>query len=201
MSTSPVTDAIAALVAPIVSDLKLDLYDLEFNGGLLRVTVDTPPGSGGGVTLDQLSLLTRLVGRDLDHHDPIPGHYTLEVTSPGLERPLRTPAHFHKAIGRTVSIRLHAVAAAERRIQGLLIAADGDTATIRLDDAAKTEQVVPLASIDRARTVFVWGGAEKPGKAAVAKKAGTGSKGAAGEKPPKGPSDEVDASIEEEATI
>jgi ribosome maturation factor RimP len=200
MSTSPVTDAIAALVAPIVSDLKLDLYDLEFNGGLLRITVDTPPGSGAGVTLDQLSLLTRLVGRDLDHHDPIPGHYTLEVSSPGLERPLRTPVHFQKAIGRTVSVRLHAVAAAERRIQGVLIAADDDTATIRLDDAAKTERVVPLASIDRARTVFVWGGAEKPGKTA-AKKAGKGAKGAAGEKPPKGPSDELDVSIEEEATI
>ena len=58
----------------------------------MRVTLDTPPGSDGGVDLDQLALATRLISRELDHQDPIPGKYTLEVTSPGVERTLRTPA-------------------------------------------------------------------------------------------------------------
>jgi len=198
MPVTNVTDAITALVAPIISDLKLDLYDLEFNSGLLKITVDTLPGSEGGITLDQLALVTRLVGRDLDHHDPIPGHYTLEVSSPGLERHLRTPRHFQRAIGRTVSVRLRAVETGERRVQGVLIAADEHTATIRLDDAALTERVVPLDTIDRARTVFTWGGVEKPGSK-KAKKADKGTKGAAAVKP-KGPSDELDRPIEEEAT-
>lgn len=202
--TNAVNDAILALVAPIVSDLKLDLYDLEFNGGILRITVDTPPGSPAGVTLDQLSLITRLIGRDFDHHDPIPGHYTLEVTSPGLERTLRTAAHFQREIGKTVAIRLRAVTSGERRLQGVLVAADDHTATIQLDDAALTQRVVPLHTIDRARTVFHWGGADKPGQ----KVAGAGSRKPGGRatsprsvaKPPPGPSDELDQPIEEEAT-
>ncbi len=219
MSSKTVTEAISALVAPIVSDLKLDLYDLEFNGGILKITVDTPPGSDGGVTLDQLALVTRLVGRDFDHHDPIAGHYTLEVSSPGLERTLRTAAHFGREIGKTVNIRLRANVDGARRVQGVLIASDETTATIRLDDAQLTERVIAIDMIDRAKTVFQWEKgekiAQKPGSPAkkatsaaakptpkrVAKNSPKRSKVAAGGvKPPPGPSDELDSPIEEEAT-
>ena len=98
------------------------------------------------------------------------GHYTLEVSSPGLERSLRTPAHFRRAIGKTVALRLRDIVTpegerSERRLQGVLVAADEMATTIRLDDAAKTERVVPYEKIDRAKTVFVWGPAPKPGKA------------------------------------
>jgi len=216
-----VTDKIHTLVAPIVADLKLDLYDLEFNGGILKVTVDTPPSSPGGVNLDQLALVTRLVGRDLDHHDPIPGHYTLEVSSPGLERTLRTSAHFRREIGKTVNIRLRAAAVdpgATRRIQGVLIAADDTTATVRVDDAALTERVIALDSIERAKTVFRWEKGEKltpstgtpkakvnkpnagePNAAGSPTRTNTKTSVAAGGvKPPPGPSDELDTPIEEE---
>jgi ribosome maturation factor RimP len=224
-ASNTVNDKILALVAPIVTDLKLDLYDLEFNGGILKVTIDTPPGSAGGVTLDQLALVTRLVGRDFDHHDPIPGHYTLEVSSPGLERTLRTPAHFQREMGKTVNIRLRANAAnlehgGSRRLQGVLVAADETTATIRLDDAALTERVIPIDSIDRAKTVFQWEKGEKltpsTGTPKSKAKASTGpskrvpknspkrtntksSVAAGGVKPPPGPSDELDLPIEEES--
>src|SRR4051794_3463323 len=161
MTIRSVTDAITALVAPIVSDLQLDLYDLEFNGGLLKITVDTRPGSESGITLDQLALVTRLVGRDFDHHDPIPGHYTLEVSSPGLERTLRTPLHFQREIGKTVNVRLRTNVDGTRRLQGVLIAADDTTATVRLDDAELTERVIPIDSIERAKTVFEWEKGEK----------------------------------------
>ena len=219
-SSNAVNDAILALVAPIVSDLKLDLYDLEFNGGILRITVDTPPGSAGGVTLDQLALVTRLVGRDFDHHDPIPGHYTLEVSSPGLERTLRTPAHFQREMGKTVNIRLRANVDGTRRLQGTLIAADATTATIRLEDAGLTERVIPIDSIDRAKTVFRWEKGEKltpsTGTPKSKSKASTGpskrapnsspkrtttksSVAAGGVKPPSGRSDELDLPTEEES--
>ena len=102
MSDQTTLDRVRTLVLPIVADLHLDLYDLEFRGGTLRVTIDTPPGSPGGVDLEQIALVTRLVSRDLDHHDPVPGHYTLEVTSPGLERTLRTPAHFQREVGNEI---------------------------------------------------------------------------------------------------
>lgn len=210
MTSAPVNDKIRALVAPMVADLQLDLYDLEFNGGILKVTVDTPPGSDGGVTLDKLALITRLLNREFEHNDPIPGNYTLEVSSPGLERNLRTAAHFQREIGKTVAIRLREVHEGVRRLQGTLITADAKTATVRLDDAALTEHVVPLELIDRARTVFAWSPAPKPGKAPAkkpasatsgsAKSAARSAKGAQS-KPAPGPSDELDFPIaHEEAT-
>ena len=124
MSANSTIDRVRELVDPIVADLKLDLYDLEFRGGTLRVTIDTPPNSPSGVDLEQIALVTRLVSRELDHHDPVPGHYTLEVTSPGLERTLRLPAHFQRELGKTVSVRLRDTGNADRRFQGVLQRAD-----------------------------------------------------------------------------
>jgi ribosome maturation factor RimP len=99
----------------------------------------------------------------------MPGSYTLEVTSPGLERTLRTARHFEREIGKTVALRLRDVAAGERRLQGTLVAANETEATIRLDDTLD-ERVVPYEQIDRAKTVFVWGPAPKPGKQPSGKK-------------------------------
>lgn len=162
---SPVLDRVRELVAPIASDLGLDVYDVEQRGGTIRVTLDTPPGSEGGVTLDTLALATRLVSRELDEHDPVPGRYTLEVTSPGVERSLRTPAHFQREVGKVVAIRLCDVGNDERRVTGVLVAADDHAATIRPEGAEETDQDrrVDYHQIDRARTVFVWPGAAKPG--------------------------------------
>jgi ribosome maturation factor RimP len=163
MTDSPVLQRVRELIEPIASDLGLDLYDLEQRGGTLRVTIDTPPGSEAGVDMDQIALATRLISREMDHHDPMPGRYTLEVTSPGVERTLRTPAHFQREIGKTINVRLADPDAGPRRFEGVLVAADDATATVRLDDADLTERVVALADIDRARTVFVWGPQPKPG--------------------------------------
>ncbi len=164
MSDSPVIQRVRDIVEPIASDLDLDLYDVEQRGGTMRVTLDTHPGSDAGVDLDKLALATRLISREMDHQDPIPGRYTLEVTSPGVERSLRTSAHFQREIGKTVNVRLADVGAERRRVEGVLIAADDTTATIRVDgDDDITEQTVEIAAIDRARTVFVWGPQPKPG--------------------------------------
>jgi ribosome maturation factor RimP len=181
MSDSSTLNKVERLITPVVSDLHLDLYDLEFRGGTLRVTIDRPAGVEGGLDMDVIALASRLIGRELDHEDPMGGHYTLEVTSPGLERTLRTPAHFQRSIGKIVALRLRDIVAAdgersERRLQGELISADDHAATIRLDDAALTERTVPYHKIDRARTVFTWGPAPKPGKAKSASGAVNGSR-------------------------
>ncbi len=158
-------ERVRGIVEPITSDLDLDLYDVERRSGTIRITIDTKPGSDGGVDLDTIALATRLISREMDHEDPIPGGYTLEVTSPGLERPLRTPAHFRREIGKDVTIRLagHAVAEGEqRRVDGKLVAADDTSATFLL--ASGEERTVEIASIDKARTIFEWGPKPKPGK-------------------------------------
>jgi ribosome maturation factor RimP len=161
--SGPVVDRVSAIITPIVSDLGLDLYDLEFAGGILRVTVDTQPGQPSGVSLDTIALITRLISREFDHNDPMPGRYTLEVTSPGLERSLRTPKHFQREIGKTVNIRLSAPVDGTRRVQGVIVAADDVRVTVRSEDAELTETVVEYSSIEKAKTVFQWGPAPKPG--------------------------------------
>jgi ribosome maturation factor RimP len=103
----------------------------------------------------------------LDELDPVPGKYTLEVSSPGLERTLRTPDHYRRAIGEKVRIKLRAELEGTRRIEGVLTDAGDDGVTV--DDRR-----VSYADIDRARTVFEWGPTPKPGKASPPKqKAGS----------------------------
>lgn len=166
MSDTTMLDRVARLIAPIVSDLHMDLYDLEFRGGTLRVTVDRAAGFEGVLDLEAISLASRLIGRELDHEDPMSGHYTLEVSSPGLERSLRTPAHFAKSVGQKVAVRLRDIDSAEgeaRRVQGVLAAADEQGITVQGDDGVAS--TIPYHKIDRARTMFEWGPAPKPGSA------------------------------------
>jgi len=164
MTDTPVIQRVREIVQSITSDLELDLYDLEQRGGTLRVTIDTPPGSESGLDMDKLALATRLISREMDHQDPIPGKYTLEVSTPGVERTLRLPYHFQREIGKTISVRLADVHAEHRRFEGELIAADDTTATIRIGDGDEAvDRIVEIASIDRARTVFVWGPQPKQG--------------------------------------
>ena len=180
MSASTEIDRVHALVAPIAADLQLDVYDIERRGATMRITLDTPPGSESGISLDSLSLATRLISRELDHEDPIAGHYTLEVTSPGLERQLRTAAHYQREVGKTISVRLRDPLADPRRIQAALTGADDRTVTLLLDDG--TERTVSISDVDKARTVFEWGPQPKPGKQSTGKHK-SGAKPTA-EKPP-----------------
>ena len=168
--TSPVVDRVTSLVTPIVTDLGLDLYDIEYTGGIVRIVVDTQPGGQAGVSLENIALITRLVSREFDHSDPIPGRYTLEVTSPGLERTLRLPRHFVREVGKTIAVRLSSALDGQRRIQGDLVSASEDTIVVRLTDNALTEVTIPLSIVERAKTVFQWGPTPKPGSTGAATK-------------------------------
>ena len=160
MSENQVSRRIEALITPVLADLGLEMYDLEYNGGIVKITVDTPPGSPGGIDVDQLSQCTRLISRELDHDDPVPGHYTLEVSSPGLERNLRLPRHFQRETGKSAAIRLQNVINGERRLSGVIEAAGADTFLLRL--ANGEERIIPYDQIDRAKTIFVWAAQAKP---------------------------------------
>jgi ribosome maturation factor RimP len=155
-------DTLRELAAPIVAALDAEIYDLEFTGGVFRVTVDR----AGGVDLETVAEATRQISRQLDLDDPIPGRFTLEVTSPGLERNLRTAEHWSKAVGEHVRVKMQSTHDGERRVDGTVVSADQDTAT--LDGADGTVQI-PLAAVERARTVFAWGPKPKPGKSGATK--------------------------------
>ncbi len=168
---SVVVERVHELIAPILADLGLDLYDLDHAGGVLRVVVDRP----GGVDMTAIADATRLISRELDHTDPIPGRYQLEVTSPGLERTLRTPAHFRGAVGAVIKVRTHGHVEGERRAEGTLSAADDDGITIiTVDSSEPGPRRLAYADIERARTVFLWESTPKPGKGG-AKKAAAGA--------------------------
>ncbi|MGP0030772.1 MAG: ribosome maturation factor RimP [Acidimicrobiales bacterium] len=148
-SISDVADALS----PLLEARGLDLVDVELRSGELAVFVDRD----GGVDLEALGEATRAVSAALDQIDPIPGRYTLTVSSPGLERRLRTPAHFARAVGETVTMRLGAGTDEVRRVGGTLESADESGCTLVGPDLPGGSLRVPYDQIERARTVFAWG--------------------------------------------
>lgn len=152
-------DRVRDLVVPLIAEQDLELYDLEMAGGVLRILVDR----AGGPDVGAITALTRAVSRALDEHDPIDGHYTLEVSTPGLERPLRTPAHYAGATGTKVKIKTNPGVEGERRADGVIAAADDEQLTLQLADG--TERTLRYDDIERARTVFEWGPATNERKA------------------------------------
>lgn len=144
------------------------LYDLEFVANDLRVTL---AANDGGPSVDELALLSRQIGNLLDEEDPIPGAYNLEVSSPGLDRKLRTPEHYAQAVGQRVTIKTHPHVEGARRIDGILTAADDEAITVEVSAERSSpgmphvpdgDRTVPYIDIERARIVFEWGPQPKP---------------------------------------
>lgn len=121
-------ERVRSVLAPLVTDHGFDLEDVTVSPAgrrkLLRVVVDRD----GGVDLDAVADLGRAASRLLDESDPLGGQpYVLEVTSPGVDRPLTEPRHWRRAVGRLVSLRL----GEGEDIEGRLLAADGETVTVQ----------------------------------------------------------------------
>lgn len=143
-------DKVGQLVAPLLERRDIRLYDVEQAGATLRVLVDRP----GGVDLDLLAEVTRELSSALDDVEPVPGRYTLEVSSPGLERPLRRPDHFSAAIGTKIRIKTGAEVEGDRRVEGVLVTADDDSVTVETEGGLRR---LSHDEISSARTVFDWG--------------------------------------------
>lgn len=148
-------DRVRDIVVPLVEAADLELYDLDLAGGVLQLLVDRP----GGADIGEVSRLARVISRALDEHDPIDGNYALEVSTPGLERPLRTPDHFSRSVGSSVKIKTKPGTDGERRFEGTITAAD--EASVTVQDADGEPHTVRYDDVERARTTFEWGGQPK----------------------------------------
>jgi ribosome maturation factor RimP len=143
-------DTLRELVEPTIVGMGLDLVAVEILGGqgasVVRLSVDAP----GGIGADDLGRVSGRVGLVLDAADPIPAAYTLEVSSPGIERPVQRRDDFLRFTGYRCRIRL-AGAAARRRYTGELRGVDGDEVLVEVDGVV---HALPLADIDAAHLVL-----------------------------------------------
>ena len=130
---SKITEVVGALVSPIVTELELELVDVEFvqEGAdwFLRVYVDTPEGD---IDIDQCALVSERLSEELDRTDPITQNYFLEVSSPGAERPLNKDEDFKNAIGQFIYIKTYAPVDGKKEFEGYLLEYGPDGAKVEI---------------------------------------------------------------------
>lgn len=133
-----------------VAALGYELLGIELNqsthGSILRVYID----KDGGIMVEDCVLVSRQLTGLLDVEDPIKGNYDLEVSSPGLDRPLFTIEQFNKVIGETIKLRLYEKYNNRKRFSGILKAVDDEEVVINCDNE---EYIVPFKLVERARLV------------------------------------------------
>lgn len=147
------------LIVPIIEDFRYELVDLELKregaAWMLRIFIDKP----GGITLDDCVAVSREVGAILEIEDPIKSAYRLEVSSPGLDRPLKKPADFERFSGRKVKVKCFSLLDPDERgharktFTGSLLGLVGDQVRIEQDDKRGGVVTIPLAEISTANLV------------------------------------------------
>ena len=150
------------LVSPAIADMGLECLGVEYSpshgNSLVRVYIDA---ADRAVTVDDCELVSRQVSALFDVNDPIVGRYTLEVSSPGLDRPLYTPEQFARFVGQEAKIELSLPLNGRRRFQGPILAVEGDTITVEQDGAAVN---IAHGNVHKAKLVAMFAEAPKPGK-------------------------------------
>lgn len=169
MNAKAITPKLFEIVEPVARDAGYELVDLGFvregAGWVVRVYIDHLPGSapeGSGVGLPDCEALSRELSAVLDVEDPIPCPYSLEVSSPGLDRPLRTPEHFRRFLGQTARVRMQHGLGGRKNFKGVLTSVSpasperedgGETLTIAVEGA---EYQLPIRDVAAARLVPDW---------------------------------------------
>ncbi|MET3557891.1 ribosome maturation factor RimP [Streptococcus rupicaprae] len=148
-----IIEAVEAVVAPAIQP-PYELVDIEYTkmGGdmVLSILVDRE----GGISLNETAEISELISPLLDtiQPDPFPAQYMLEVTSPGLERPLKTAEALQAAVGKYVNISLYKAIEKVKVFEGDLLAFDGETLRLSYKDKTRQKEVdIPYASVAKAR--------------------------------------------------
>ncbi|MCM3078932.1 ribosome maturation factor RimP [Brevibacillus invocatus] len=151
---SKVTDIVTELVTPIVSEMGLELVDIEYkkegSNWFLRVFIDNEVGN---IDIDDCALVSEKLSQKLDETDPIPTAYFLEVSSPGAERPLRNDKDFKKAVGKHVNITTKEPIEGASQFEGELLSFEDGKLTVK---EAKKTYIISQEQIDTARMAIVF---------------------------------------------
>lgn len=150
--SSEIVKTTEKLAEPILQEKGLDLVDVEYKkegkNWYLRVFID----KNGGVDIDECGIVSEQLGAKLDQADPINGMYFLEVSSPGVERPLKTKEDFEQHVGSNVYVKLYEPIGGDKSYEGTLLAFSEETATISYRIKTREKQVdVPYKKIAKAR--------------------------------------------------
>jgi ribosome maturation factor RimP len=182
---------IAALLSPTVASLGVELMGVEYlpspGGAVLRLYIDVPAGDvpageaptdesaePRAVTIEECEAVSREVSAQLDVEDPITGHYTLEVSSPGIDRPLFNAQQFARFAGESAKVTLKLPQDGRRRFQARIARVEGEVITFQLEGSGgvPVELIVRSDNIDKARLVPDWAALgfaptkDKPGRGA-----------------------------------
>ena len=143
-------DELTRLLEPTIERLGYELADLEVKlggrGGVLRIFIDHADGIG----LDDCEKVSLAVSALLDVEDPLPGHYNLEVSSPGLDRKLTKVEHFQRFEGETLKVSMRFPIGGRKRFRGTLVSSDDENIVVEVDGESYS---LPMATIDTARLV------------------------------------------------
>jgi ribosome maturation factor RimP len=144
-------ERVRSVALRVTADRGLELVDVELKraagGQLVRLYADRP---GGGIGLDELQSVSVEVSAILDAEDPIEGPYTLEVSSPGLDRPLRGEADYRRFVGRLAKLSSYEPVEGRRHWTGRIVACDDGIVTLALEKEAESARV-PLAKVSHGR--------------------------------------------------
>jgi ribosome maturation factor RimP len=146
-------EALIRLLEPPIEALKFELVDLEYTragrGGVLRIFIDRDAAErASGVTVEDCAEVSHVVSEVLDAEDPIPGEYTLEVSSPGFDRVLRTRAHFERFVGERIFVELKVPIEGRRRFVGPLKSVGADAIVVEVDGR---DHELPLERVQKSR--------------------------------------------------
>ncbi|MGQ9655409.1 MAG: ribosome maturation factor RimP [Thermodesulfobacteriota bacterium] len=154
MERKELIQALWEILEPVVTSEGVELVELEFQreaqGWVLRLFIDRE----GGVTVRDCAEISQQVSHLLDVKDPIDRPYLLEVSSPGLERPIRKLEDFKRFVGQKVKIALSSGGKRRKVVQGILVGVEGDRVLV---DRGSEALRVPLDGIAKARLIYPWG--------------------------------------------
>ncbi len=153
---------IATLLSPTIGSLGLELLGVEYlpapGSATLRLYIDVPGEDARAVTIEDCEAVSREVSAQLDVEDPITSHYTLEVSSPGVDRPLFTAQQFARFVGEQAKVTLRLPQDGRRRLQGRILKVEEETVHVEIEGQGGVAQEVAfgMGNVEKARLVPDW---------------------------------------------